>query len=138
MSHVFKDVMLTSKRRATLCIFVSAATTLLTNILSRGPTNSLAASDLTLIEPLLNLLGTLAASSQNEEVLAMHRSCAELFERARIVAGSFQNIDAIGSASFQGGAGGSGYGAPRESVEDFLRRIESISGGYDVAFETNV
>ena len=90
----------------------------------------MALSDLKLIEPLLTLLGVLAKSSKgrkSERMIGMHRSCMELFERANMAveSTSFANMDWDQyevSGPSQGG----------ESIEDFLRRMESISSGYDV------
>lgn len=110
--------------RAVLYILVTAATTLLKTVV-HDPSNPIALSDLQLIEPFLTLLGVLAKSDkgrQSERIGGMHRSCMELFERANIAVESTNlanmnwDLDITNSPS-QG----------RESVEDFLRRMEAVS-----------
>ncbi len=94
----------------------------------------MALSDLKLIEPLLTLLGVLAKSSKggkSERISGMHRSCVELFERANMAVEStnLANMDwdqCIMSGPSQG----------RESIEDFLCRMENISSGYDVELDS--
>lgn len=94
----------------------------------------MALSDLKLIEPLLTLLGVLAKSSKggkSERISGMHRSCVELFERANMAVEStnLTNMDwdqCILSGPSQG----------RESIEDFLCRMENISSGYDVELDS--
>lgn len=110
--------------RAVLHIFVSATKTLLTHTLS-NPSNPLAHADLKLIEPLLSLLRMLARSDMSDEIGPMYRSCAELFERTKMAVWEFNPVGM--SWDRQGTSAGS---VGRESVEDFLRRMESISSGY--------
>jgi hypothetical protein len=112
--------------RAVLHIFVTATTTLLTHTIS-NPSNPLALADLKLIEPLLTLLGILAKSSKSDKVGEMYRSCVELFGRARMAVESF-NLAGISWDQRRT----SGQSEGRESVEDFLRRMENISSGYDM------
>ena len=115
-----------NRTRAVLYIFVTAATTLLKSIVD-DPSNPMALSDLQLIEPLLTLLVVLAKTDkgrQSERIGRMHRSCMELFERANMAVEStnLANMDwdlDITNSSSQG----------RESVEDFLRRMDAISSG---------
>lgn len=100
--------------------------TLLSHILS-NPSNPSARADLKLIEPLLRTLDRLAKSGQRDETARMYQSCTELFERARAAVAGINpvRISRIGYGS-------SGQSEERESLEDFLRRVESISSGYDV------
>ncbi|CZR65036.1 uncharacterized protein PAC_14936 [Phialocephala subalpina] len=110
-----------------LHIFVSATKTLLHHLI-REPGDPLAESDLELIDPLLRLLGMLANGERSEEVSRMYAECVELFEKAKVsVEDSANRI-----AQWTDGAQGAG-GPPteKESVEDFIRRIESISAGID-------
>jgi len=112
--------------RAVLHIFVSATTTLLTHTLS-NPSNPLALADLKLIEPLLSLFRMLANSGMADEAGAAYRSCAELFERAKMaVVWEFNPVGISWQRRERSGPSGG-----REGVEDFLRRIESISSGYE-------
>jgi hypothetical protein len=97
---------------------------LLTYTLS-NPSNPLALADLKLIEPLLSLLRMLAKSDMSDEISPIYRSCAELFERAKMAVWEFNPVGM--SWDRRGTSAGSGG---RESVEDFLRRMESISSGY--------
>ncbi|TVY85216.1 Fusaridione A cluster transcription factor fsdR [Lachnellula suecica] len=117
---------------AVLHIFVSATTILLTHTLT-NPTNPLAQSDLKLIEPLLGLLGMLSKSGKNDKynVGEMYRTCVELFERTRVAVESYSLV----GMSWDG-CGVIEQPPEKESVEDFLRRMETISSGYDMDFET--
>lgn len=115
-----------NQTRAVLYIFVTAATTLLKTIV-HDPSNPIAVSDLQLIEPLLTLLGVLAKSDkgrQSERIGGMHRSCMELFERANMAVEStnLANMDWDLDITISPSQG-------RESVEDFLRRMEAVSSG---------
>jgi len=94
----------------------------------------MALSDLQLIEPLLTLLGVLAQSakgSKSERISGMHRSCMELFARAHTAVECANLVDVdwdqfmVSEASQE-----------RESVEDFLRRMDRISEGNDVGLES--
>ena len=95
----------------------------------------MALSDLQLIEPLLTLLGVLARSpkgSKSERISEMHRSCMELFERANMA------VESINLASMDWDPGmTSGPLQGRESVEDFLRRMQDTSSGYDVELDSS-
>ncbi|KAH7377570.1 fungal-specific transcription factor domain-containing protein [Cadophora sp. MPI-SDFR-AT-0126] len=142
-----------------LHIFVSATTTLLTNILS-NPLHPLAQSDLQLIEPLLSLLGLLSMQGKNTEVESMYESCRTLWERTRRAVWEARgsgigygygnelengngsrngmlgnmNISAMPSTLTPAISAGKGAEA-KESLEDFIKRIESIAGGSEGAFE---
>lgn len=110
---------MTNNRRAVLHIFVRATTSLLTQIL-RSPSEFLALADLKLIKPLLQMLYLLAKSSNSNVVVQMYRSCMELFEKARIAVRGYSPY------------GMNEQSRGRESLEDFLKRIERISAGDDV------
>ena len=88
-----------------------------------NPSNPLVQADLKLLEPFLNLLGVLARSGVNEKVEEMYQSSMILFEQARIAV----------EHSGQGGKThqhiGRGDPGARESVEDFLERMELIRSG---------
>lgn len=119
--------------RAVLYIFVTAATALLKNIVC-DPSNPMALPDLKLIEPLLTLLGVLAKSSngrKSERISGMHRSCMELLEKANMAVEStnLANMD-WDQCSMSGPSQG------RENIDDFLRRMEHISSGYDVELDS--
>ena len=122
----FWQVWHNNNRRSGLHIFVSATTILLTHTLW-NPSNPFASTDLKYIEPLLDLLAVLAKSGESNNIGETYTSCLGLFERARIAVDSFglaaPNWDRAQTAVQSG---------ERESVEDFLRRMESISSGYDV------
>lgn len=115
--------------RAVLYIFVRAARTLLRDIVC-DPSNFMALSDLKLVEPLLTLLGVLAKSPKgrkSERISGMHRSCVEMFERANtaVQSANLANMDwdqFIMSAPSQG----------RESIDDFLQRMDNIGSGYNM------
>jgi hypothetical protein len=120
-------------------MFVQATTTLLENILSE-PTHRRAPSDLKLIEPLLILLGALAKDGKNEEVATMYQSCGEMFEKTREKVriathqsenGNGNGFDFGGGERRLSGKGGEGEGEGNETLEEFLRRIESVSAGLD-------
>ncbi|MCJ1386445.1 hypothetical protein MMC17_009571 [Xylographa soralifera] len=133
-----KLLQVTPRRRhaciwAVLHIFVTAATTLLNHVVC-DPSNPLALSDLKLIEPLLTLLGVLAKSSKgrkSERISGMHRSCMELFERANAAIESTNLTDMDWDQFIM-----SDPSQERESMEDFLRRMENISSGYDVELDS--
>ena len=94
----------------------------------------MALSDLKLVEPLLTLLDVLAKSSKgrkSERINGMHRSCRELFERANTAVESaiFADMDWDQCTT-------SGPSQARESMDNFLRRMENISSGYDVELDS--
>lgn len=94
----------------------------------------MALSDLKLIEPLLTLLGVLAKSSKgrkSERISGMHRSCMELFEKANV---AFESTNLANRDWDQGIMNLPSQG--QESMEDFLRRMENISSGYDVELDS--
>jgi hypothetical protein len=123
--------------RVILHLFVQATTTLLGNILS-DPTHRRATSDLKLIEPLLSLLSALAKDGKSSEVSSMYEKIREMFEstRERVL---LANSPVSGDGEFDGGEGArekrgsgkEGEGGRNESLEEFLRRIESVSAGLD-------
>ncbi|KAK0123667.1 hypothetical protein ONS95_008679 [Cadophora gregata] len=138
-----------------LHIFVSATTTLLAHILS-NPLHPFAHSDLQLIEPLLSLLGLLSLQGKNAEVEGMYESCRTMWERARRTVWEARGSGiAYGNENGFGIGNGNGLGVPvnltpmnltptisagkcgevKESLEDFMKRIESIAGGGESAFE---
>ena len=85
----------------------------------------MALSDLSLIEPLLTLLVVLAKSSEgrnSSRLHEMHKSCMELFERANMAVQStlLTNMDWEQCTSQE-----------KESLEDFLRRMDHMSSGHD-------
>lgn len=104
-----------------------ATATLLTYTIS-NPLHPLAFADLELIKPLLTLLGILAQSTENDKVGEMYQSCSQLLQRAMMAVESF---------SFAGTTVGDyrtgGQSTGRESVEEFLQRMEIISSGYDAS-----
>ncbi len=122
--------------RVVLHIFVSATTTLLDHILA-DPKDPLANSDLQIIEPLLRLLGLLSMEGISDQVEQMYESCRVLWERARK-----RVWESRGSRKLQSSQVGTIQPRPqtsigveptqKESVEDFIKRIENISRGYEV------
>lgn len=119
--------------RAVLYIFVTAATTLLKTIV-HDPANPIALSDLQLIEPFLTLLDVLAKSEkgrQSERIGGMHRSCMELFERANLAVES-ANLANINWDEYIMNSPSEG----QESVEDFRRRVEAVSSGYNLELDS--
>lgn len=119
-----------------LHIFVSATKTLLEHLL-KEPGDPLAREDFQLIDPMLRLLGMLAKSEQNEDVTQMYNDCLDLFERANEAVGSYESRVGAWVVGVEDEVGGVGFvdvqgiRQEKESVEDFIRRIESISAGYD-------
>ena len=115
--------------RAVLHVFVSATTTLL-NYLIADPRDPLAHSDLKLIEPLLGLLGELSKTNDENQNTAgpMYRSCTELFERARAAVESADVEEIFVDPKSLGSINGGGR-REKESVEDFIKRIESYAAG---------
>jgi hypothetical protein len=132
-----------------LYIFVSATNTLLALIRS-DPLHGLAQADLQLIEPLLSLLGLLSMQGKSAEVEATYESCRTAWERARRMVWEARGRELSdhglerslisGSGVVRGGMRepamiGAKVVQERESLEDFIRRIESIAGGSENAFE---
>jgi hypothetical protein len=115
--------------RVVLHVFVSATTTLL-NYLIADPRDPLAHSDLKLIEPLLELLGELSKTNDENQNTAepMYRSCTELFERARAAVESAEVEEIFVDPKSFGFINGGGRRG-KESVEDFIKRIESYAAG---------
>jgi hypothetical protein len=106
--------------RAALHIFVSATKTLLTHTITY-PSNPLALADLKLIEPLLSLLCVLANGGMSDTIVETYRSCAELFENARMAVESSNSADMSWKSLDTGGEP-----KERESVEEFLKRMDDI------------
>ncbi|RFU29259.1 hypothetical protein B7463_g7069, partial [Scytalidium lignicola] len=105
-----------------LHIFITAATTLLIHTIS-DPSNPLVQADLKLLEPFLNLLGVVARSGVNDKVEEMYQSSMILFEQARM---AIEHSDLGAKTHRHMGKGDPGA---RESVEDFLERMEHIRSG---------
>ena len=96
----------------------------------------MAMSDLALIEPLLTLLGVLSKSSKgqrSERIRGMHQSCQELFDRANM---AVQNAN-IASVGWEQQYITDGT-APqeRESIEDFLQRMDNMGSGYEMELDS--
>jgi hypothetical protein len=115
--------------RVVLHVFVSATTTLL-NFIINDPRSPLARSDLKLVEPLLPLLGELSKMNDenHKEVTAMHHSCTELFERATTAVENTEVEEVFVDPRSLGDMDG-GVRREKESVEDFIKRIESYAAG---------
>ncbi|CAI6340544.1 unnamed protein product [Periconia digitata] len=120
-------------------IYVTASTTLLTYTLSK-PTNASAALDLKLSQSLLRMLVTLARVSEGQrpEVAEMYRSSVELFEKARMAIETSKKAirDTDNKDDVDVDDDEKGLFAPpegqKESVEDFLKRMERIGrAGYE-------
>ncbi|KAH7305653.1 fungal-specific transcription factor domain-containing protein [Rhexocercosporidium sp. MPI-PUGE-AT-0058] len=120
-----------------LHIFVSATTTLLTHILS-DPLHPLAQSDLQLIEPLLSLLGLLSMQGKNAKVEGMYESCRTMWESTRRTVwearGRGMPVSTRPMTLTPTISAGKAV-EEKESLEDFIRRIEGIAGGSEGAFE---
>lgn len=117
-----------NNNRTVLHIFITAATTLLTNTIS-NPSDPLARADLEILQPLLNILGKLARSGRNNKVAEIYQSCLQLFGKARAAVESSnagnsswnpQNIGNTGSTPGQ-----------KENIDQFLQRMENIQSGYE-------
>jgi len=119
-SHPCLDVNEAHHIRVVLHIFVSASTTLLNNVVT-DPTNSLAESDMRIIEPLLKLLGVLAKEAKTGEIVKMYKTVNEAFERTTKYIEEARRRLAHPKLQEKP--------AQKESVEDFIRRIEGISAG---------
>lgn len=122
----------TEKCRVVLHIFVSATTTLLASIIA-DPTSAFATSDLTLIQPILRLLGALAKQRKSKEIIAMYSRCSELWKEAtRALWLSGQEMDVWdGDVDKLLGQNNVQHQGKKESLEDFIKRIERISQGDD-------
>lgn len=128
--HV-QAVYLSNATRAVLPIYVTASTVLLTYTLSK-PSNESATFDLKLSQSVLHVLVALARISkgQREEVTEMYRSSVDLFEKARMAI-EISNMDLFQSSQSQEQFQSAPEGQ-KESVEDFLTRMESLgSAGYE-------
>lgn len=73
------------------------------------------------MQPLIKLLGVLTNSGLSEKVGGMYQYCVELFEEAKVAVDRCRVMDLSVKRN-----GGREDGGGRESVEDFIRRIESI------------
>jgi hypothetical protein len=80
-------------------------------------------ADLKLLQPFLNLLGVVARSGVNDEVEEMYQSIMILFEQARMA------VEHSNPGTKTHRHIGMGDPAARESVEDFLERMEHIRSG---------
>ena len=112
---------------------MAAATTLLKDIIC-NPSNLMALSDLKIIEPLLMLLDVLAKSSKghkSERLGGMHRSCIELFQKAKMAVESHSDAIIPWDQYIM-----SEPSQEQESTEDLHQRMESISSGYNVDFNS--
>jgi hypothetical protein len=74
----------------------------------------------------LDLLAVLAKSGESNNIGETYTSCLGLFERARLAVDSF-GLAVLSWDRPQAGV----QSGERESLEDFLKRMESISSGYD-------
>lgn len=78
--------------------------------------------DLELLEPFLNLLGIISRSGVNEKIEEMYRSSMILFEQAKTA----EQSSLMARTQRQLGKGDPGA---KESVEEFLARMEHIRSG---------
>jgi hypothetical protein len=113
-----------NKTRVIFHMFVAAATTLLENIIS-NPTHRRAQSDLKLIEPLLALLSALAKDGKNEEVATMYLNCGQIFDKTSQIVQNANGAEKEERRKIVGKQN------EKESLEEFIRRIESVSAGYE-------
>jgi hypothetical protein len=114
-----------------LHIFVSASTTLLSDIIY-NPGHPLVNEDFRIVFPLLKLLKMLEKDGRNLDVARMVECLEALWRDAkRAVEDLSWNITS--GTYYDGVRGGSDISdsnrSEKESVEDFIRRIESISAG---------
>ena len=109
--------------RTALHIFITAATTLLVNSIS-NPSNPLVFADLKLLEPFLKLLELISRSVTDNKVKDSYQSSIMLFEQAKMA------VEYPGEAATYPPMKGGDPGA-RESVEDFLGRMERLISGDD-------
>ncbi|EKD20339.1 uncharacterized protein L3040_004372 [Drepanopeziza brunnea f. sp. 'multigermtubi'] len=131
-----------------LHIFVSATTTLLANVRS-DPLSYTAQSDLQLIEPLLSLLGLLSLQGKSPKVEGMYESCRTAWEQARRVVWDARGRGAVSNGRNhmitvpyipdhtmrQPQITSARVSEEKESLEEFIRRIESLAGGDGGPFE---
>jgi hypothetical protein len=99
--------------------FFAAVTTILYNVL-RNPNHIFARSDIQLVEPFLGLLNILAKEGKSEEVQRMFEFCQDLNTKAT-EAVSHVNMRMLCQANKTRGE--------KESVEDFIMRVECQSNG---------
>jgi hypothetical protein len=88
-----------------------------------NPTNPLVRADLKLLEPLLNLLRLLARSGVDGKVVEKYQSSMSLFEQARRAV----EHSGLGTETYQ--HIGTEDPTKKESLEDFLQRMEKIRSG---------
>lgn len=88
-------------------------------------------ADLELIEPLLKLLSVLASTGKNVEVREMNRSCKDMFRKANTAVETF-NQQRFSQPHVTIAKSGT-----KESVDEFLRRVERISSGCDENSDCN-
>lgn len=81
------------------------------------------------MEPLLTLMGMLAASGESHKVGEIYLSCVEMFNMAKtaVLNASLANISANQTRSIV-------RPGVEESMQDFLRRMEDIRSGSDGDF----
>jgi hypothetical protein len=89
-----------------------------------------ALADLKYTEPLLDLLAVLAKSGESNNIGETYTWCLELYERAKTAVNTFGLGNLAGLNWDQPHPGT--QSTEKESLEEFLRRMESISSGYDV------
>jgi hypothetical protein len=95
---------------------------LLIHVIS-NPTNPLVRADLKLLEPFLNLLRLLARSGVDGKVEEKYQSSMSLFEQARTAI----EHSGLGTKTHQ--HMGTEDPGTRESLKDFLQRMEKIRSG---------
>ena len=117
--YSFTNEVLTT-HRLLIHYFFAAVTTILHNILC-NPTHIFAPSDLQLVEPFLSLLELLAKEGKSEEVQRMFEFCQDLNGKAK---------DAVTKVNMRMLCSGRKSRGEKESVEDFIRRVECQSRGY--------
>ena len=103
--------------RSVLHIFVTAQVTLLSHTMS-NPSGLLGQAVLKIVEPLIEFMGILAASGDSYKVSKIHRSCMEMFNKARMAV-------SISSQSSISSSLSNRYGQSRgkESMHDFLQKV---------------
>jgi hypothetical protein len=104
--------------RLLIHFFFAAVTTILHNVL-RNPSHSLALSDLQLMDPFLGLLELLSKEGKSEEAQRMFEFSQDLTARANEAVGLVKTrMISAGDSNDE-----------KESVEDFIHRVECISQG---------
>ena len=109
-------------RRLLIHYFFAAVTALLENVV-RHPSHPQAHSDILLMDPFLQLLEILSEEGKSEEVQRMYDFCVDMNGKAR------DAVERVNRSMVCSHTNKSKAQGEKETVEDFIRRVECISAG---------